>query len=208
MNANKQLDAWRGSFGDEYTKRNVADNASLHPRIRMWTRILKPLIGDEPSNILEVGANLGLNMRALRTISAAKLTAVEPNPTARQQLINDGVLTNEDVHDATADALPFADNTFDLAFTSGVMIHIAPENLGQACDEIHRVSSKYIMCCEYYSDKEEAISYRGQDGLLFKRDYGDFWLNRHTDLILMDYGFFWKKATGLDNLTWWLFKKG
>ncbi len=208
MTGTKQLDAWRGDFGDEYTKRNVADDVALCARARMWARILDPLVGDEPKSILEVGANLGLNMRALKQLTTARRTAVEPNPDARERLVGDGVLPKEAVFDAAAGDLPFADGEFDMAFTSGVLIHIAPGDLAQACKEIHRVSSKYIMCCEYFSDKEEEIPYRGHAGLLFRRDFGDFWMTGHSDLTLLDYGFFWKRATGLDNLTWWLFRKG
>jgi spore coat polysaccharide biosynthesis protein SpsF len=33
-------------------------------------------------------------------------------------------------------------------------------------------------------------------------------MDRFPDLQLVDYGFFWKRATGLDDATWWLFRKG
>jgi pseudaminic acid biosynthesis-associated methylase len=208
MTDTEQLDAWRGSFGDTYTNRNIADDAALAARTRMWARILDPLVGDEPKNILEIGANLGLNLRALKQLTDARLTAVEPNPSARERLVGDAVLPKDAIFDATAGDLPFTDEEFDLTFTSGVLIHIAPSDLAQACKEIHRVSLKHIMCCEYFSDKEEEIAYRGHSGLLFKRDFGNFWMTSHPDLTLLDYGFFWKRATGLDNLTWWLFRKG
>jgi len=208
MTETEQLDAWRGDVGDAYTTRNVANDAALSSRTRMWARILDPLVGDEPKSILEIGANLGLNMRALKQLTNARRIAAEPNLSARERLIGDRVLPKEAVFDATAGDLPFADGEFDMTFTCGVLIHIAPRDLAQACKEIHRVSSKYIMCCEYYSDKEEEMSYRGHVGLLFKRDFGDFWMTCHPDLTLLDYGFFWKRATGLDNLTWWLFRKG
>lgn len=208
MTETQQLDAWRGDFGDSYTQRNAAADDALRTRTRMWARILAPLTGEPPTSILEVGANLGLNIRALQRLTDASLAAVEPNPSARERLIGDKVLAEESVYDAVAGKLPFPDRQFDLVFTSGVLIHIAPDDLGKACDEIHRVAAKYVMCCEYFSDKEEEISYRGQAGLLFKRDFGSFWMDRHPDLSLADYGFFWKRATGLDNLTWWLFRKG
>jgi pseudaminic acid biosynthesis-associated methylase len=208
MTDTQQLGAWRGEFGDSYTQRNVADDEALRARTRMWARILQPLAGESPASILEVGANLGLNMRALQRLTGARITAVEPNPTARARLISDGVLAEDSVHDAIAGALPFTNGQFDMVFTSGVLIHIAPDDLGKACDEMHRVAAKFIMCCEYFSDKEEEIPYRGQTGLLFKRDFGGFWMDRHADLTLVDYGFFWKRTTGLDNLTWWLFRKG
>ena len=42
---------------------------------------------------------------------------------------------------------------------------------------------------------------------LFKRDFGGFWLDNFPDLQVVKYGFSWKRLTGLDNLTWWVFEK-
>lgn len=49
--------------------------------------------------------------------------------------------------------------------------------------------------------------YRGHDDRLFKRDFGGYWLDHFSDLWTVAYGFAWKRITGLDNLTWWLFEK-
>ena len=95
----------------------------------------------------------------------------------------------------------------DMAFTSGVLIHIHPDQLPASIEEIHRVARRYIVCIEYFSDKPEMIPYRGHDDRLFKRDFGGLYLDRFPDLQLLDYGFAWKRVTGLDNLTWWLFEK-
>ena len=200
-----QLDAWRGDFGDAYLGRNDADGVG---RTAMWERILQPLADDPPRSILEVGANIGLNLRALAGLTGARLIALEPHAGARARLIDDGVVSPGDAHDGCAAAIPLADGAVDMAFTSGVLIHIAPPDLEASCAEIHRVARRYIACAEYFSDAPEAVPYRGRDGLLFKRDFGDFWMDRFADLRLMDYGFFWRRATGLDNLTWWLFEKG
>ena len=72
----------------------------------------------------------------------------------------------------------------------------------------HRVARRYIVCVEYFSDQPETIPYRGHSEVLFKRDFGSLWLDCFPDLRVLDYGFFWKRLTGLDNLTWWLFEKG
>ncbi len=204
----KQLDAWRGEFGDDYSGRNVADDAALDARRAMWTRILRPLADDPPRSILEVGANIGLNLRVLKQLTTARLIALEPNEGARSRLVADGVVAGADAHDAFAAAIPLADGAVDLAFTSGVLIHSAPDDLGASCDEIHRVSRRYIACAEYFADTPQEIRYRDHEGLLFKRDFGAFWMDRFADLRLVDYGFFWRRASGLDNLTWWLFTKG
>ncbi len=206
--SSRQLDAWRGEFGDEYRGRNVADEAMLAARTAMWNRMLQPIADDLPKKILEVGANIGFNLRALATITDATLLALEPNAGARQRLVDDNVVAAQNVFDGAASHIPIDDGAVDMAFTSGVLIHIAPDDLGASCDEIYRVSSRYIACAEYFADAPQEVKYRGHDGLLFKRDFGDYWMDRHPDLRLVDYGFFWRRATGLDNLTWWLFEKG
>ena len=195
----EQLEAWRGDLGDAYTERDQSNSAA---RLLMWRRVLRKI---KPYSILEVGANSGENLIALGKLSAAGLAAVEPNAAARKLLLE--VLSETSIYDATAEHLPFEGNEFDLVFTCGVLVHIAPDNLGKACDEIYRVSSKYIVCIEYFSDKPETVQYRGHDGLLFKRDFGDFWMTRFPDLKVVDFGFFWKRVTRLDNLTFWIFEK-
>jgi pseudaminic acid biosynthesis-associated methylase len=203
----RQLDAWRGDFGDAYLGRNEAAESMVAARTVMWTRILQPLANDSPRSILEVGANIGLNLRALKTLTSARLIALEPNARARRRLIDDGVVSPDDALDGAANRIPLDDGAVDMAFTSGVLIHIAPDDLGVSCDEIHRVSGRYIACAEYFADTPQEVRYRGHDALLFKRDFGEFWMDRFPGLRLVDNGFFWRRSTGLDNLTWWLFCK-
>lgn len=203
----RQSRLWRGDFGDAYTERNAPSSEMVRARIGLWSRILKSLAGAPPTNILEVGANLGVNLRALKQLTPAELYAVEPNAQARACLLRDGVAPESNVRDGIAKELGFADGAVDLVFTSGVLIHIHPDDLPASCREIHRVARRYLVCIEYFSDKPEEITYRGQQGVLFKRDFGGFWLDSFPDLEVRDYGFAWKRATGLDNLTWWLFEK-
>lgn len=202
-----QLDAWRGAFGDAYVERNDMSAGMLAARGAMWTRILQPVADAMPDSILEIGANIGINLAALKSLTAARLVALEPNAGARKLLKDDNIAAAADIHDGFASAIPLADGAVDMAFTSGVLIHISPDDLLASCREIHRVSARYIACIEYFSDTPQEIRYRNQEGLLFKRDFGEFWMSNFADLSLVDYGFFWRRATGLDNLTWWLFCK-
>ena len=195
---NQQIEAWEGELGNAYIERN--GDKTLQSRIAMWRRILRDIT---PETILEVGANIGLNIRALRKVTEAKLSAVEPNNAARRVLKT----VADDAYDGTADKLWLANDTVNLVATCGVLIHIHPDDLADACAEMYRVSNRYIVCIEYFSDKPEEIEYRGQSGMLWKRDFGSFWMEQHPDLKLLDYGFFWRRATGLDNLTWWLWEK-
>lgn len=204
---NDQIAFWRGTFGDAYTERNRPNDELVKARSRMWSRIMANFSESPPESILEVGANLGTNLRALKTLTNAELFAAEPNKRARQCLIEDKVLPEENVEDAFAANLPFSDGQVDLAFTSGVLIHIHPDDLLSSCREIYRIFARYLVCIEYFSDKSENVIYGDQEDRLFKRDFGGFWLDNFSDLEVLDYGFAWKRATGLDNLTWWVFEK-
>jgi spore coat polysaccharide biosynthesis protein SpsF len=202
---NIQLDAWRGSFGDSYVDRNQADEAALAARTRMWARILERTRPVE--RVLEIGANIGLNLRALRRLGLTDLTGVEPNAKARATLVADGVLGADRVIDAFGSAIPFADDSFDLVFTSGVLIHVPPAELEKTMREIVRTSRRFVACAEYFSVEPQEKRYRGADGLLFTRDFGGAYLDLEPRLDLVDYGFFWRRATGLDDLTWQVFAK-
>ena len=201
------LEAWSGAFGDAYTERNAAEDTGIERRIRMWRRILRPLSSGLPESCLEVGANVGINLRALQKLHATEMYAVEPNTAARKFLIRDRVVPAAHALDGTTERIDLADGSIDLVFTSGVLIHVDPARLEAACREMHRVARRYLLTIEYFASEPEEKTYRGEAGLLFKRDFGAFWLDLFPTLALVDYGFFWKRATGLDNLTWWLFAK-
>lgn len=196
-----QLAAWKGDFGNDYIGRNETTADNIRSLTAMWAKMLS---GIRPCNVLEVGANVGLNLRALRNLSSAKLTAVEPNELARHRLVCDGVA---EAFDGDACHLPFEDEAFDLSFTAGVLIHIAPNHLPDACREIVRVSSRYVLCAEYYSAAPREVNYRGNGMMLWTRDFGQLYRDTCPELKLRDYGFFWTGAGAIDNLTWWLWEK-
>lgn len=202
-----QVNLWKGGFGDSYTDRNVAAEANIQARARLWASILDRVGNDPPQSILEIGSNVGDNLRAISRVSSAHLYAVEPNDKARAILLERQVAPVERIMAGTASSIALGDRTVDLALTSGVLIHIHPDDLLSACREIFRVSRRYIACAEYFSPQPEEIPYRGETRALFRRDFGAFWLENFSELQLVDYGFAWKLATGLDNLTWWLFRK-
>jgi pseudaminic acid biosynthesis-associated methylase len=201
------LDSWSGEFGDEYTKSNIPTDRELRARTRMWSHLLDKLVGAPPKSILEVGPNRGANVVALKNVTDADILVVEPNETARNILVADKLLAKDKVLAGNSLSIPADDGSVELAFTSGVLIHVAPEELTDSCREIYRVSSKYIVCIEYYSDTPTEKTYRDQEGLLFKRDFGGFWWDLFPEMTLVDYGFIWERVTGIDNPNWWIFKK-
>ena len=49
-------------------------------------------------------------------------------------------------------------------------------------DEIVRCSRRYVLCGEYRADDLEEVPYRGQEGALFRHDYGRLYQERFPRL--------------------------
>lgn len=207
MTDTPQLAFWRGAFGDSYIARNDVSEERIRERVPLWSEILGHTLAAPPRSILEIGPNVGLNLRTLRFLTGAELLAVEPNERAREVLLADAVVAKKNLRAGAASSIDFPDAAAELCFTSGVLIHIHPDDLLASCREIHRCSGRWIACIEYFSDKPETVPYRGHDDVLFKCDFGAFWLDHFPDLAVTAYGFAWKRVSGLDNVTWWLFEK-
>jgi pseudaminic acid biosynthesis-associated methylase len=172
-----QLALWRSEFGRAYTERNDHDKPE---RVEAWRAVLADIA---PTRVLEVGCNLGWNLVYLDRLGIPELYGVEPQ--------RDAVIRARQRHPhftivhGTAFELPFRDEFYDLVFTSGVLIHIAPESLEHALDEIHRVSRRWIIAIEYDHAVEQEIQYRGHAGALWKRDHGSAWQARFPGLRLV-----------------------
>lgn len=207
MTEKTQIDTWRGTFGNEYIERNLPTPATLHAKTRAFAEILSHIPERALQDILECGSNIGNNLRAMKLLTDARLHAIEPNSKARERLIANGVVPADRATDATLAKLPFCDGSFDLVFTTCVLIHVPPTQLETAYHEIHRVSKEWILTMEYFSQNPRTINYRGHDDLLFMRDFGGMWLDLYPDLEPVAQGFLWKRTTGIDDVTWWLFRK-
>lgn len=207
MTDNRQASLWRGGFGDEYVDRNTDSRDYMASLTASWARILRCLMDRPPQTIFEGGANIGLNLHALRALTTADFYALEPNAKARAKLVRDGLAPAERVLDGLLTQIDLPDGAVDLAFTRGVLIHVPPADLLRSCQELVRVSRRYVIANEYFSPRPEEIPYRGLKDALFKRDFGSFYLENFPQLRVVDYGFDWKPVTGLDNLTWWVFEK-
>ena len=203
-----QLNFWQGSTGNKYIERNKFEEWKLAPGIAAFQKILQNF---KFKSVLEVGSNIGLNLIYLNQLYGEDLDlfAVEPNIAAFNKLASEAQLKNlKKAWNCNAFNLPLEDGSIDLVFTSGVLIHIAPEDLRRATDEVVRVANKFVLCMEYFSHKAESIEYRGRKGLLFKRDFGAFYQDTYPELKCRDYGFLWQREFAVfDNLTWWLFEK-
>jgi pseudaminic acid biosynthesis-associated methylase len=198
-----QEEFWAGEFGAEYTERNqganwIASNTALFARILATTRNVR--------SIVEFGANLGLNLMAIRNLlPAAELAAVEINKTAVEKLRQLGAV--DVFHGPILDYKP--KRTCDFVLIKGVLIHINPNSLPAVYDQLYRTSGRYICIAEYYNPTPTAIPYRGHSDRLFKRDFAGEMAKSFPDLNLVDYGFVYRGDPNFpqDDITWFLFEK-
>lgn len=200
METTSQLELWKSAFGREYTDRNDQEKPE---RVTSWRRLLDGIV---PRRACEVGCNVGWNLEYLRRLGVEELYAVEPQAYAVSRARARNPVFN--VLQGTAFDLPFKDGFADLAFTSGVLIHIAPDQIGAALDEIYRVSNRYIVAIEYgmAHQKDQEVLYRGKQSALWKRDHGALWQRRFPDLKqirTLEFGV----ADGYDDCTAHLFEK-
>lgn len=185
----KQLKTWQGKFGREYTKRNSQALEEMEELFRRDFGVSasgmfkKALQGLPIKNVLEVGCNIGNKLALLKNLGFEELTGVEPLNFA----INEGKNRYPFINfkQGTVFNLPFEDNSFDLVFTAGVLIHINPWDLSKAMNEIARVAGKWILGFEYYSAKPQRVVYRGKDELLWKRDFVSEYLKRVAGLKIL-----------------------
>lgn len=138
--------------------------------------------------ILEVGSNTGHQLKALQQIGFTNLYGIELQFEAARLAQN--LRENICIVQASGLEIPFGDGSFDLVFTSGVLIHIAPHDLPFILGEIHRCSSRYIWGFEYHSDSITEINYRGNNGVLWKADYASLFMQRFPDIALMKKRFY------------------
>lgn len=207
MQDTSQSKFWSNEFGDEYTERNNFDQNQLDNLYLDYfgisrTELNKEFLSHLPKDtkILEVGCNTGMQLLNLKNnLNFTHLHGIDVSKTglkvAKQNLPDASLI------EASALDLPFKDNYFDLVFTSGVLIHIAPENLYKVIDEIYRTSKKYIWACEYFSEKQQEIEYRGNKNVLWKNDFLAIFLQRHPDLkVIKEKKLNYKNSDNVDHM--------
>lgn len=195
-----QLGVWQSEFGEAYTNRNVVD---WRVRLSAFRRMLDKL---QIRSVLEVGCNRGHNLRVLTELlgDESDVVGVEPNryalELARAANVKSSVLRGH-VYD-----LPFKDESFDLVFTAGVLIHVPLVDLPKALSEIYRVSGRYVLCIAYFAEAETPIRYQDSDDLLWKRNFRAHYETSFPSLKLIRNGYFGIED-GFDRTHWWLFEK-
>ncbi len=193
---NFQERLWAGPFGDEYTDRNIG---GIENNRVLFARILS-LIDYPLWSVLELGAGAGANLTAIKQVdSEIETTGLEINPRALALLRQ----TADEVIEGSL--LGFEPSRlWDLVFTKGVLIHIAPEYLDAAYQTIYCCSNRYVLLAEYYNPTPQVIEYRGYTRALWRRDFAREFMDRYP-CKLIDYGFVYHGGPfPQDDLTWFL----
>lgn len=185
-----QISEWTGDFGRDYTDRNPRTVDELDALYRAQFGVTRralnaEFLGDLPrdASILEVGANVGVQLLALSEMGFGRLHGIEIQRYAVAKARR--ALPQSRLVQASAFALPFGAGAFDMTYTSGVLIHLAPTDLVQALDEIHRTSRRYIWGWEYDAEMHVEIPYRGRGALMWKGPFARMYLERFPDLTLV-----------------------
>lgn len=195
---------WAGEFGTDYVSRNRSDQL-LASNLQFFSRALAR--AGRVSSCVELGANIGMNLKALQLLYPGIMAkGVEINADAARELallVGEANVANRSIFEWQPEG------PADLALIKGVLIHLNPEMLPVAYDRLHAASGRYILVAEYYNPAPVAISYRGHDDRLFKRDFAGEMLDRFADLRLIDYGFSYRRdpAFPQDDITWFLLEK-
>lgn len=186
----KQMEKWAGEFGKEYTDRNAL---TLEEMERLYqknygvtrTEMNLEFIGDlgRSIRILEVGSNIGNQLLCLQNMGFQTLYGIELQEYAVE--ISKSRTKHINIIQGSAFDIPFKDNFFDLVFTSGLLIHIAPSDVEQILREIHRCTKKYIWGSEYFADSYTQVEYRGHTELLWKTNFVKLYLDTFPDLRIV-----------------------
>ena len=195
---------WAEEFGNKYIDRNKS-NISIASKCVLLSKIINRT--RNVVSVIEYGANIGLNLRALKFIlPQCEIAALEINSKAVKELKRWGG-ANEVFQDSIIEFQ--TKKTWDMVLVSGILIHINPDWLPKVYDLLAQTSDRYIVMAEYYNPTPVTINYRGNEDHLFKRDFAGEMMDLHPEFSLLDYGFTYHRDPNFprDDVTWFLLEK-
>lgn len=193
----EQEQFWQGDFGRDYTARN---RLNWKLRLPFWEAVIDKT---KAKSVLEVGCNIGTNLRCLRDIDPSLAAwGCDINQIALQEAADAGF----SVVDASVFDLRglVGIKGFDLVATCGVLIHIGPADIERAMRSIIGASRLYVLAVEYADDTEVEVNYRGHSERLWRRPFGKMYEKMGLKLVKtvkVD------KEHGFDDCTAWLMSK-
>lgn len=193
---------WSGEGGEKYHARN---RVKWWERRKIWAGILS---ATSARSVFEGGCGAGFNLTAIKAEQPqVEVHGCDLNEVAIRQAWAAGLSNVR--QDSIVDALSLygmgsAVPLYELCMTVGVLIHVPPEALESTMRLMIDASAQYVLSIEYHAEQEEAIVYRGQEGLLWRRNYGGL----YQDLGLKPvFSGTVGPADGFDNCNWALLSK-
>lgn len=186
----EQMRTWSGEFGQNYTDRNPHTPEQLNELYTKMYGVTRTVMNDaflskmkRDIKILEVGANVGVQLQALREMGFENLYGIELQHYAVEEAKKH--TSNINIIQGSGFDIPFRDGWFDLVYTSGVLIHINPNNIETIMGEVYRCSRELIWGFEYYADEHTDIPYRGHTNLMWKANFAGLYQKQFHDLKLV-----------------------
>jgi pseudaminic acid biosynthesis-associated methylase len=178
---------WNGEFGKSYINRNYYTIEQLDQLYKKDLGISRYQLNEEflsdmdrQSRVLEIGCNIGNQLKILQSMDFKDLWGIEISEEAfelaKSNTKNINIIKN------SAFDVAYKDEFFDMVFTTRVLIHINPKHLNLALDNIYRLTRKYIWGFEYFAEENTPIRYRGKDNLLWKNNFMEIYLKRYPNL--------------------------
>jgi SAM-dependent methyltransferase len=166
--------------------------------------------------VLEVGCNKGHNLDAMASAFSQDFNidmAIPTHDVYKGVEINKSLCNRYDIINGSAYELPWSNNVFDLVFSSGVLIHIPPNRLKEAMNQMRTISRKWVMMIEYPADKETGTKYgtdfNFREGV-WSRPYGKIYQDHFKDDKLISTGSIsdlGEDGWGFSKCDYWIFEK-
>ena len=158
---NDQQKLWSEGFGDKYIERNLSFHnvnyigSKKHTnRLYITKSFFEPIPRD--ASILELGCNVGSIINILNDMGFTNVTGIDINKRAIE-IISKRYPHYDFIH-SSIESFQLR-RKYDMVYTSGVLIHIHPDNIMPIIEKIKALSSKWIFGFEYYSEERKDISY-------------------------------------------------
>ena len=133
----EQESFWANNFGNEYIDRNNSEELVVRRMVNFATMLKST---QKIKSIVELGSNIGLNGIALNRLNKDfSLTGYEINEKAVELANKQNI--GKFYCDSVINEID-NDIKYDLAFTSGVLIHINPNYLEKVYENLYNLTSR------------------------------------------------------------------
>lgn len=122
-----------------------------HPHRFMITKIL---MGLSWLSLMEIGCAAGANlMNIVKHIPGRQVGGIDINPDAIEAAKKNFIGNHELFKVGSADNIMMSDKSTDVTLSDMTLIYASPWGIGRYILEIKRITRKYVVICEFHSEK-------------------------------------------------------